>query len=157
MPLKYTAFISINNGYAVRPLGYGIKLFELGDHRNFIPVNTINPEKCKVSIHAVLGEDRNLYVTVINKEIGTNARTAKLVINLGDARFADAQSMRLTGFANDVIPRKKTVLGEDEIHEDGSWNGKWTALVSASGHAAEPTTFQVELAPASAIIIKFKK
>jgi len=154
---KYTAFFSIANGYAVRPLSYGIKLFELGSHGNFIPSSTINPEKCNVSVHAVLGENQNVYVTVINKELGTNARTAKLVINLGDNRFADAESMRMTGFANAVSPREKTVLGEDEIHEDGSWYGKWTALASASGRDAEASKFQVELAPASAIIIRFTK
>ena len=43
-PSKYTAFFSTTNGYVIRPLGYGIKAFDLGSHGQFVPITISNPD-----------------------------------------------------------------------------------------------------------------
>ncbi|MGH7981448.1 MAG: hypothetical protein ACREE6_18880 [Limisphaerales bacterium] len=74
--------------------------------------------------NAVAGNDKNIYVTNINKEHGEQARDANITI--ADAGFADAQVMSLTVPKGDVAAKTGATLGGAEIKSDGSWKGKWT-------------------------------
>src|ERR1017187_10896765 len=61
-PSKYTPYFTSTNGYLVRPLGYGIKAFDLGSHGKLIPVTISNPGNLNLTAYAVLGDDKNLYL-----------------------------------------------------------------------------------------------
>jgi len=74
LPSKYTAFFSTTNGYTVRPLGYGIKAFEVGSHGRFVPVKISGGDSLNLRAHAVLGADKNVYLTLINNEHGDAAK-----------------------------------------------------------------------------------
>ncbi|HXI72288.1 MAG TPA: hypothetical protein VNN22_18195 [Verrucomicrobiae bacterium] len=142
-PSKYTAFFSTTNGFLVRPLGYGIKAFELGSHGKMVPIAMANPEHLNLSAYAVLGDDKNLYLTVINKEHGENARAARIVPD--KVNIHGAQVLSLTAPDGDIAATSGETLGGGEIKTDGSWNGKWTT-------ANEPGILTVPAA--SAVIIK---
>lgn len=144
-PSKYTAFFSTTNGFLVRPLGYGIKAFDLGSHGRFIPVTISNPDDLNLSVYAVLGEDKNLYCTLINKEHATAAENVTISLLEKDGDFARGQIIFLAAPQNDVAATAGETLGGGDIEQDGSWEGRWQPLNS---------TAAVELPPACAAIIK---
>lgn len=146
-PSKYTAFFSTTNGYLVRPLGYGIAAFKLGRHGKFLPLKISNADNLNLSAYAVLGDDNNLYLTIINKEHGAAARDALVVPD--KMHLASAQTMSLLVPAGNVAATTGETLGGAEIQSDGSWSGIWTTL---------PTNnlglFAVNVPAASAVILK---
>jgi len=79
-PCRYASFTSAPDGYFAHPLAYGIKLFNLGS-RGQVVSSSLTPDDSAKDLnlvgYAVLGADKNLYVTLINKEHGTNARNAE--------------------------------------------------------------------------------
>ena len=127
LPSKYTAFFSTTNGYMVRPLGYGIKAFELGSHGRLVPVNINGAGSLNLRVHAVLGADRNVYLTLINNEHGDSAKDIRVAL---EQNVADADVMTLTAPKGDVAATSGLTLGGGEIGTDGSWNGTWTPLNS---------------------------
>jgi hypothetical protein len=149
-PSKYTAFYSTTNGYLVRPLGYGIKAFDLGCHGKLIPLTLANPGNLNVSACAVLGDDKVLYCTIINKEHGSGASTANVSFRDTGAGFIGEQDILLTAPQNDVAATAGETLGGAAIEKDGSWPGKWQARLSL----APQQPFLVELPPASAAVVK---
>lgn len=144
-PSKYTAYFTSTNGYLVRPLGYGIKAFDLGSHGRLVPIKISAGNNLNLSAYAVLGDDQNLYVTIINKEHGTNARTAKISIGETGAKRVHGQIISLKAPAGDISATSGQTLGGAVIQADGSWNGKWTPLDSANS---------LNLPAASAAIVK---
>lgn len=146
-PSKYTAYFTSTNGYLIRPLGYGIKAFDLGNHGKFVPVRISNPANLNLSAYAVLGDDKNLYLTVINKEHGATARDATVIPD--KVNFVGAQMLSLTAPGGDIAATSGETLGGGEIKNDGSWAGKWTTLPTNS-----LGIFAVKVPAASAVIIK---
>jgi hypothetical protein len=144
-PSKYTAFFSTTNGYVIRPLGYGIKAFDLGSRGRLLPVNIGNPDNLNLSAYAVLGDDKKLYLTVVNKEHGATARDAKISVVPGGADW-HGQIVYLSAPDNDVATTTGETLGGAEIQSDGSWNGQWSPLASS----------MITLPAASAAIIKLE-
>ncbi|HXB59916.1 MAG TPA: hypothetical protein VNU95_10135 [Candidatus Acidoferrales bacterium] len=141
---KYTAFFSTTNGYVIRPLGYGIKAFDLGGHGQFVPANVSNPGNLNLSAYAVLGDDKNLYLTIINKEHGATAREAEVSVSQNGAAVSREQVVFLSAPGNDLAACSGETLGGVEIQSDGSWNGNWAPLDSST----------IKIPPASAAIIK---
>jgi hypothetical protein len=154
-PSKYTAYFSTPDGFSVRPLGYGIKAFDLGSHGRFVPATIDNPDNLNISVYAVLGDDKNTYVTIINKEHGDHARDVSVLFN-GDYIAHSAQVISLTVPNNDVSAKTGTTLGGAEIKSDGSWNGKWTD--SIHWHILENTPSQflpvLKIPAGSATVVK---
>ena len=146
-PSKYTAYFTSTNGYLVRPLGYGIKAFDLGSHGKFIPVTISNPGNLNLTAYAVLGNDKIFYLTIINKEHGATARDAVVVPD--KVNIVGVQTLSLTAPNSDVAATSGETLGGGEIKNDGSWNGKWTTLPTN-----ELGIFAVKVSAASAVIIK---
>jgi hypothetical protein len=143
-PSKYTAYFTATNGYCVRPLGYGIKAFDLGGHGKIIPATISNSSNLNLTAYAVLGDDKNLYLTIINKEHGENGRDAKISIAQNSAGFSSGQIISLTAPNNDVAATAGVTLGGAAIQNDGSWKGKWTPLDSSV----------VKVPAASAVVVK---
>ena len=113
---KYTAYFTAAIGYLVRPLGYGIKAFDLGSHGKFLPVKISSADNLNLSAYAVLGDDKNIYLTIINKEHGETVRNAAVTLNHDLTR---AQVVFLEAPNNDIaatnrgrrsaVPRSRTM------------------------------------------------
>ncbi|HEY1661856.1 MAG TPA: hypothetical protein VGI03_05505 [Verrucomicrobiae bacterium] len=145
---RYTAYFSVTNGFLVRPLGYGIKAFDVGRHGRIVPATISNPQNLNVSVYSVLGDDKYIYVTIINKEHGSAARDADVSLDAG-ARFDHGQIMSLTVPGNDIASKTGVTLGGAVIETNGSWNGKWTELTPAG-----TGSFTVKVPAASASILR---
>ena len=150
LPSKYTAFFSTTNGYTVRPLGYGIKAFDVGGHGTFVPMTISGAANLNLRAHAVLGADKYLYVTLINNEHGDNARTASVALACG-VNFTQCEMISLAQTSNDVAATSGVTLGGAEITADGSWAGKWQA-----GRSVKNGEVSVTVPAASAVIVKFE-
>jgi hypothetical protein len=146
-PSKYTAFFSTANGYIVRPLGYGIKAFDLGSHGRFAPVKISNRESLNLTAYAILGNDKALYLTIINKEHGASARAANISVQLNGITSARAEFISLTAPNEDVSATSGQTLGGAEIKSDGTWDGKWTPLKNVS---------EINLPATSAAIVRLR-
>jgi hypothetical protein len=145
LPSKYTAFFSTTNGFLVRPLGYGIKIFDLGAHGKIIPLTISNPEQLSLSVYAVLNGDQNLYLTIINKEHGENARDAKISLTKAAGNLRRGQFIELAVPDNNVADTAGETLGGATIQKDGTWNGSWRFC---------DLTFPLIVSASSVVIVK---
>jgi hypothetical protein len=143
-PSRYTAYFSTTNGFEVRPLGYGIKAFDLGGHGTIIPAAVANPDQLNLSAYAILGDDHNLYLTIINKEHGPAARAAAVSISRSQAAVSGGQIMTLAAPDNDAATTTGETLGGAPILNDGSWQGNWLPLAASA----------VNVPATSAVIVK---
>ena len=150
LPSKYTAFFSTTDGYIVRPLGYGIKAFDLGSRGKFISAKTSGDSNLNISTYIVLGDDKNFYVTLINKEHGDGARAANITLDAG-ANFAQAETISLAQSSGDIAGTSGVTLGGAEIQHNGEWSGTWKTI-----HASKDGAFSVTLPAASATIVKLE-
>jgi hypothetical protein len=148
LPSKYTAFFSTTNGYNVRPLGYGIKAFDLGGHGRFVPLTVNTSAPLNLRAHAVLGSDKNIYLTLINNEHGDSAKDAAVTISQS---HGGVEAVFLTAPNGDVAATSGVTLGGGEIGADGSWRGKWSAL-----EAGKDGKTVVTVPAATAVIVKLK-
>lgn len=166
---RYASFISSPGGYNAHPIAYGIKMFNLGSKGAFVPI-TLNAGINFVA-YAVLGNDRSLYVTLINKEHvypGGDAATAPPMPSIPGAPampdtagapaaadadvtlqvgpgFTSGKTMLLTAPA--VNSKTGVTLGGNPIKDDGTFVETWTPLPGApSGgvvHIKVPATSAV--------------
>ena len=156
-PSKYTAYFSTTNGYLVRPLGYGIKTFDLGGRGKILPAAISNPGNLNLNAYAVLGDDKKLYLTVINQEHGADARDAIISIHPDDAGFTRGEVIFLSAPANDVAATEGETLGGAAIQSDGSWSGTWTPLASPAMPGRAGDVFQLRVPAANAAIVKLTR
>jgi hypothetical protein len=131
-PSKYTAFFSTTNGYNIRPLGYAIKAFALGGHGRFITATIANPDHLNLNSYAVLDDNHRIYLTIINKEHGMNARAANLSLSKASDSDVPVQMISLSVPNNEVAATTGETLGGAVIQSDGSWNGSWKPVDSTS-------------------------
>jgi hypothetical protein len=124
---RYTAYFSTADGFTVRPLGYGIKAFDIGSHGKLVPAILSNPQNLDLTAYAVLGDDQCLYLTIINKEHGNRARPADVTL-AGTPGYGHAQVIALTAPHNDITAKEGVTLGRSKINDDGSWHGTWTRM-----------------------------
>ena len=150
-PCRYAAFWSTEKGYAVHPLGYGMKAFELGGHGRTVPLTVANPGELNFTAYALSENSEGLNITVLNKEHGPNARSASLVLRTGGA-FSQAKMQALVSPGNEVAATSGTTLGGVLIQENGTWDGKWSPLNLSSGGAQ----LELTVPPATAMIIRLK-
>ena len=153
LPCRYAAFATSANGYEVRPLSYGLKLFSLGGSGRSLPVSVSKTAGQNVAAYATLEGDRVAAVTLINKTTGSEAQALRVRISFdralarrrGEAIFLTAKNHDVSVASGDVF------LGGVAIGEDGRWQGEWTKLPrSAFGE----NTLELALPPASAVVVK---
>jgi len=145
-PCRYASFTSVPDGYFAHPLAYAIKIFNLGS-RGQIVSSTVTPETVDLNFagYAVLGADKAVYVTLINKEHGANGRDADVAIQAGS--YSKVQTIALVAPKNDVAAKDGLTLGGSGIQHDGSWQGTWSDVPS-------PSTGPVHVkVPASSILL----
>jgi len=118
-----------------------------------VPVN-IGPESADLSFaaYAVLGDDHNIYVTLINRSHGPTASDLQIAIGTHADGYTRGEIIRLTAPGGDVSLKTGVTLGGAEITDDAKWDGVWQPLPAPS----EKSQFQlvVDLPAASAAVVK---
>jgi hypothetical protein len=148
-PAKYVVFWNSPEGFAVRPLGYAIKAFDLGCHGQLVPAHLgSNTNQINLTAYGVLAGDGNLYITLINKETSPT-RDAQVAIAPGSSR-ARGHVIYLTAPNSDVMATAGVTLGSAPIKDNGSWSGTWTALAAPSSNGS----FSVPVPAAAAAIVR---
>lgn len=154
LPCRYAAFVSATNGYEIRPLGYGLKLFALGGFGKTLQANVSSASNQNVVAYANLADRKTVGVTIINKIHGAGATDIEVQIHL-DAPLSGerAQVVFLTAQNGDLAAdASQMTLGGAPILGDGSWHGKWISLPVAKG----TNVITLTLPPASAAVVRMK-
>ncbi len=146
-PALYAVFVSSMHGYHVHPLGYGVKAFDVGRHGAVVPVDLANVSRLNFTAYGVLSRDSNLYVTLINKEHDSGARSARVTVVTGSS-YAKGEAMFLTAPNSDVAATDGVTLGGAAIKDDGTWNGSFSTLPTPS-----KGKFTLDLPPATAVVL----
>jgi hypothetical protein len=95
-----------------------------------------------------VGDETNLYVTLINREYGPGARNASVTMNLTGFSTGSVMTMDLIS-ANGIYATNGVTLGGAMITNNAAWTGTWTALGSVTNNQSTLTV------PAtSAVIVK---
>lgn len=148
---RYASYLSTDHGYDVKPVGYGIKAFDLGGHGSLLPLDLKSADDLNVTAYAVAGPD-GLHVTIINKEHGSAGRDAAVTLNSGKS-YAHGTVAFLANSNHDIAATAGTTVGDATISEDGQWTGKWNPLPASS----QPGQFTITVPAASAAIIKLSE
>jgi len=147
---RYAVFVTSPAGYAVRPLGYAMKVFDLGSHGRLVPVRmTANGDHLNFMAYSVLAPDGALYVTLINKEHGVDARAAAVTLAPGGT-YARGEALFLTAPDGDVAAKSGILLGGSSIDDAANWKGGWTPLAAPAADG----TFMTKVPAATAVVVK---
>ena len=149
-PCRYATFWTAPDGYNIHPIGYAEKMFALGSQGRLVPAVVTNQDNLNLTIYAALSGKRMLYVTLINREHGSAARTANVTLTTG-FKNSRGQVIFLTAPDGDVSVESGVTLGGAEIQDAAIWRGKWTALPNPSRNGE----FSLNLPAASAALVKF--
>ena len=142
----------IENGYCIRPMGYALLMFHLGSMGGIIPLENENTN-LNLSTYAVLGDDGDLYVTLINKESDSFAQTALLHFSIKGGRFLGVgKSLALLAPKKNLRAKTGVTLGGKSVAEDGTWSGKWEPLPDSA--FARDGTVSVVVPSASALLVR---
>jgi hypothetical protein len=148
---RYATFLTAPGGYEVHPIGYAIKAFDFGSHGRRVPVTVSAVDKANVTAYGVVASDKTLFVTLINKDHGTNAHDITVTLAAGGS-YAKGEQMVLAAPQYDTSLATGVTLGGSEIKNDASWKGKWTSL----SKPAKKGQFTMTLPPATAAVVKLK-
>ncbi len=154
-PCRYASFWTSTNGYNVHPIGYAEKMFSVGSRGKIIPVKIWPAPDTNLSLtaYAVLGDDQNLYITLINQSHGATATNLSVSIGAaGIAGYTKGEIIRLTVPDGDVTRKTGVTLGGAEISDDANWSGKWDFQLVPMQRFQFPLL--VELPTASAAVVK---
>ena len=138
-------------GYEVLPVGYALKAFELGSAGRCLPAPALdNLAQLNLTAYAVRMADGTVAVTLINKENGSGARSAAVVLEPGPGFTRAGKWVRLSAESNNIAANSGITLGGTPIVEAG-WTGQWSELARAAGSSR----FELELAAGSAAVVLF--
>lgn len=128
----------------VNPIGYGIKAFNFAGKGEILPIKVESCHLENVRAYATLDHDK-MYVTLINKEHGHDARTVSVSLST-DLKYTDVETLTLSSPDGDPLS-KTALLGGSAIESGKDWAGIW-----------EKHDIQLEkvtLEPSSAKILRF--
>lgn len=150
LPCRYAAFVSSANGYEVRPLAYGMKLFAASGPGRYLPARVAAIPGNQVAAYAVARDDGVIAVTLINRD-AKNESAIRVALAATNA-VKKARMLQLRAKDNDIAAESRDVtLNDVGIDGGGRWNGKWVALGKS---AIAGTSVSVTLAPASAVVVE---
>lgn len=132
-----TIYPDSSGNYEVHPKAYALKAFDVGGRGSVDPVGIVNTDGVNVTAYAV-GDETNLYVTVVNREYGTGARDASVTIALAGFAASDVAAMYLTD-TNGINATNGVTLGGGVITNNAVWQGQWTALASVTNNQCAVT------------------
>lgn len=134
--------------YQPAPKTYGIKMFDLGGHGRVEPVKITNSGEVNLTAYAV-GDGKNLYVTVINKEHNSGARDASVEVAAPDFSAGSAEAMYLKAPEGNPQATNGITLGDAMITNDALWAGQWKTL-----KLEDPHHCAVTVPATSAVLVK---
>lgn len=134
--------------YLINPKAYAIRAFDMGSHGCVEPVTMANDGGLNLTAYAV-GNASNLYVTIINKEHGADARAAAVTIRPEGFSSADVAAMFLAAPGNNVAATNGITLGGAPITNHDAWRGQWTAM-----DPPENAPFTITVPATSAVVLK---
>jgi hypothetical protein len=146
--MRYAVFVPSAGGCNAHPLGYALKAFDLGCHGRLAPA-AVSPPGRNLSAWAVRGPDGALFITLVNKEYAGGAAPLDVTLETGKPG-GSGQAMFLTAASGGVEASSGITLGGAPIQDDGSWNGKWTALAPQPGSGR----FVIALSSPSVVVVK---
>ncbi len=146
-PCRYATFWTSPAGYNIHPIGYAEKMFTLGAQGRLAPTTVTNPDNVNLAVYAA-SSGKELYVTLINREHGTNGRMAEITLYPGIDR-SRARIIFLIVPGGDVSAKDGLTLGGAGIMDDGRWKGKWTHLTSSS-----ESRYLLTMPPATAAVVE---
>ena len=134
--------------FFVNPKAYAIRAFDMVTGGWTAPVSMSNADHVNLTAYAVKGDDY-LYVTLINKEHGKNARQVDVTISAKDFTKGKAEAMYLVAPGNSAKAMTGITLGNDSITNYRPWKGNWTAIKKKNDGQ-----YQINIAESSAVIVK---
>jgi hypothetical protein len=98
--------------------------------------------------YGVMGQGKVLYVTLINREYGSEGREAVVSVDVG-REVEKIQFVEMRQREGDIAQVGGVTVGGEEIGEDGKWAGGWKDL--AKGVNGTKVTVGVPSASATAL------
>lgn len=141
-----TVYRAPDGTFHFNPKAYAFEAFNLASHGRVLPASVASSDNANVTAYAVQAEDA-LYVTLINKEHGTNARAASVTITANHLHGI-IRSMSLEAPEGNPTAREGITLGGAPIAPAG-WKGQWKTTGQCKDGVAT-----VEIPPASALVVK---
>ena len=153
-PAFYAAFVTSPKGYAVMPLAYGMKLFQMGSNGKVIPVEVTTPENQNLVAYAIQSKDGITYLTIINKEYKENKGQSVSILFDKKIKGLKIKALVLRLNENNIAGIASLTLGGGAIEDNGNWEGKWEDLRTTNG---DDSTIGITMPGASALLIEIKK
>jgi hypothetical protein len=144
-----TFFVDTYGNYQIYPIGYGIKAFDLGGHGIVRPVTIGNPNGLNLTAYAV-DDTTCYYVTIINKEHDSGARSAIVKIVL-PGLSGSAKVMYMTAPNGNLAAISGMTLGGSSINNTGNWQGVWSTIDSINTSTG---SYMVTVPAGSAAIVR---
>jgi hypothetical protein len=152
-PCRYATFWAMPDGYNVHPIGYAEKMFSLGSRGRIVPVKIQSESATNLNfaVYAVAGDDKNFYVTLINKSHGATATNLSISIGAqGINHWSKGKVIRLTTPNGDISQKTDVTLGGAEITDDAKWDGEWQTVPFSKSQSS----MTIDLPAASAAVLK---
>jgi hypothetical protein len=129
----YAVFLRSGDGYAIQPLGYAMKAFDVGGHGRVVPLHLqFGAAPINLTAYAVMNDAQELSVTLINKEEGTDAKAATVSIAV-PAEYQHLSLIRMEDRDGGITAETGVTLGGVAILANGVWNGVWQEEEAKSG------------------------
>ncbi len=144
--LNSTIYIDENGNFQVHPVAYGLKAFSIGAHGRIIPT-VVSDSNLNVTAYSVL-DSKNLYVTIVNKEHGKNAKYIDTEIDAKDIN-GRAEAMYLEAPNNNAAATDGITLGGYPITNNGLQQGKWNLI-----DPGEKGIIKITVPSSSAVILR---
>ena len=141
-----TVFRSPDGSFHFNPKAYAFEAFDVGSGGKVLPVSLSADDNVNVTAYAVRAPHA-IYVTVINKEHGAQARSATVTVQ-AQGIHGEVQMMRLEAPHSDVRAREGITFGGSPITPTG-WDGHWN-----NGGRSKHGTALVQVPPSSAVVVK---
>lgn len=145
----YATFVTEGEEFDVRPLSYALKMFAIGSRGRLLPVTSTDREQ--LGLYATRNDRGLLYLTIINKQHGPEARERLLRIRLSNKAvpMLHAEQLTMQCESGEITARRGITIGGAAIAGDGTWQEQgWQSLPIEDG------TLLVRVPAASALIIK---
>ena len=137
-----------DGNFQINPKAYGIKMFDVAAHGKTEPVKISNKKQQNLTAYAIR-DTTNLYVTLINKEYGPDARAAVVTIVPEGDQITAASAMFLKAPDGNPEATNGITLGGATITNNAPWQGRWTPLDGVNNNKCSVT-----VPPASAVIVR---
>ena len=141
-----TVYRSPDGTFHFNPKAYAFKAFNVGSQGRVNPVSISNAEGVNLTAYAVRA-DHDIYVTLINKEHGPQARSAAVTLHAAGVK-GDVEGMVLQAPEANLTAREGITFGGATITPNG-WDGHWSNLTRCKDDRA--TVF---VPPASALVVR---